>query len=231
VNAVTTSESSRKSLKILAVCLATVAGYADAYGYLTFTTFVSFMSGNTTHAGYNFGLLTYKAALPAVCAILSFVIGVFAGTLLSSSRARHSRRLLFLSIACLLALYIAAFHLGAVTTFPGIALLSFTMGVMNTALSRLGMQTVNITFVTGTLNQIGGHLALAARREPLSDAENKGDTHFRRAMMLSLIWGGFLGGALLGGAATSLLREWMLVIPLLIMLALALVGPSRYTSD
>ena len=227
MNAVTTSESSRKNLKILAVCLATVAGYVDAYGYLTFTTFVSFMSGNTTHAGYNIGLRTYHAALPAVCAILFFVTGVFAGTLLTSSRARHSRRLLYLSITCLLALYIAAFHLGALSTFPGIALLSFTMGVMNTALSRVGMQTVNLTFVTGTLNQIGGHLALAAKRERLSAAESEGDTHFRRAMMLSLIWGGFLGGAVLGGAATSLLREWMLLIPLLIMLVLALIGPAR----
>lgn len=225
------SISSRKSREVLAICLATVAGYVDAYGYLTFTTFVSFMSGNTTHAGYNFGLLTYQAALPAVCAIIFFVAGVFAGTLLTSSRMHHSRRLLFLIISCLLALYIGAFHAGAVTRFPGIAVLSFTMGVMNTALSRVGRQTVNITFVTGTLNQIGGHLALAARREPLSDSEGGADSHFRRAVMLSLIWGGFLGGAILGGAATSFLREWMLVIPLLIMLVLALISSARYADE
>ncbi|HET7288840.1 MAG TPA: YoaK family protein [Thermodesulfobacteriota bacterium] len=227
----TTSEYSRKNREILAVCLATVAGYVDAYGFLTFSTFVSFMSGNTTHAGYNIGLGLYHAALPAALAIISFVAGVFSGTLLTRSRARRSRRALYSSITSLIALYIIASHLGAVTTFPGIVLLSFTMGVMNTALSRVGKQTVNLTFVTGTLSQIGGHLALAARREPLGDGEGAGDTHLRRALMLSVIWTGFLGGAVLGGLATSLLREWMLVIPLLIMLTLALIGQARYAED
>jgi uncharacterized membrane protein YoaK (UPF0700 family) len=110
-------------------------------------------------------------------------------------------------------------------------LLSFTMGVMNTALARVGREPVNLTFVTGTLSQIGGHLALAARREPLGDSEGAGDTHLRRALILSLIWAGFLGGAILGGIATSLVREWMLVIPLLIMLALAILSPAQSAYD
>ncbi len=227
----TASVSSRKSREILAVCLAIVAGYVDAYGFLTFSTFVSFMSGNTTRAGYSIGLGSYHTALPAVCAIISFVAGVFTGTLLTSSQAGRSRRPLYLTITCLLAFYIGAFHLGAVTKFPGIMLLSFTMGVMNTALARVGKEPVNLTFVTGTLSQIGGHLALATRREPLDDAGSAGDTHFRRALILTLIWIGFLGGAILGGAATSFLREWMLVIPLAIMLTLAVIGPVRHTDD
>ncbi|HKQ33055.1 MAG TPA: YoaK family protein [Thermodesulfobacteriota bacterium] len=216
---------------MLAVCLAIVAGYVDAYGFLTFSTFVSFMSGNTTRAGYSIGLGYYHAALPAALAIISFIAGVFSGTLLNRSHTIRSRRALYFSITALLVLYIAASHLGVVTTFPGIILLSFTMGVMNTALARVGKEPVNLTFVTGTLSQIGGHLALAARREPLGDSEGAGDTHLRRALMLSLIWAGFLGGAILGGIATSLVREWMLVIPLLMMLSLALISPAQYAEN
>jgi uncharacterized membrane protein YoaK (UPF0700 family) len=227
----TSPVSSRKSREILAICLAIVAGYVDAYGFLTFSTFVSFMSGNTTRAGYSIGLGSYHAALPAALAIISFIAGVFSGTLLNRSRAIRSRRALYFSITSLLVLYIAGSHLGAVTTFPGIILLSFTMGVMNTALARVGKEPVNLTFVTGTLSQIGGHLALAARREQLGDSEGAGDTHLRRALILSVIWAGFLGGAILGGIATSLVREWMLVIPLLIILALAILSPARPVYD
>ncbi|MGE0368464.1 MAG: DUF1275 family protein, partial [Candidatus Dadabacteria bacterium] len=37
--------------RYIAAGLALIAGYVDAYGFITFGTFVSFMSGNTTHAG------------------------------------------------------------------------------------------------------------------------------------------------------------------------------------
>ncbi|MFI5323497.1 MAG: DUF1275 family protein [Thermodesulfobacteriota bacterium] len=42
----------RETQEWLAVCLATTAGFVDAYGFLSFKTFVSFMSGNTTHSGF-----------------------------------------------------------------------------------------------------------------------------------------------------------------------------------
>ena len=230
-NGVTPSEYSRKDRELLAVCLAAIAGYVDAYGFLTFSTFVSFMSGNTTHAGIKLGLETYDAALPAATAILSFVTGVFAGTLMTNSRSRQSRRILYLTTAALLALNIGASHLASALIYLGIAMLSFTMGMMNTVLSRVGKQTVNITFVTGTLSQIGGHLALAAKRAPLKEGEGVWDTHLRRAMLLTVVWVGFLIGALLGGAATPRFGVWLLLLPLLIMLALAVLNPARSTDD
>jgi uncharacterized membrane protein YoaK (UPF0700 family) len=206
---------------MLAVCLAAIAGYVDAYGFITFSTFVSFMSGNTTHAGIRLGGQTFALALPAAAAILSFVAGVIAGTLLTSSRTPHARRILYLSIAALLALNIGASRPASNFIYPGIAMLSFTMGMMNTALSRIGKQTVNLTFVTGTLSQIGAHLALAVKRAPLNDGEGAWDTHLRRAIILILVWSGFLTGALLGGAATPRFGVRLLLLPLLIMLALA----------
>jgi uncharacterized membrane protein YoaK (UPF0700 family) len=45
---------------------------------------------------------------------------------------------------------------------PEIAMLSLVMGMMNPALSKVGAESVSLTFVTGTLSRIGGHLAAAA---------------------------------------------------------------------
>lgn len=199
--------------KSLAVCLAVIAGYVDAYGFITFGTFVSFMSGNTTHAGSDIGGGFLKAAIPAVLAIISFVAGVFAATLLVRSRLRRPRFALYIIIAALLGLTIVVTHLTSLSAPAFVIFLSFTMGVMNTALSRVGSQLVNVTFVTGTLSQIGGHLARAWRSEPLEDAEGPGDTHFARAMLLTTVWLGFFSGALLGGALTPRLGVWMLSIP------------------
>ncbi|MGH7851368.1 MAG: YoaK family protein [Thermodesulfobacteriota bacterium] len=227
----TTSESSRKDREMLAVCLAAIAGYVDAYGFLTFSTFVSFMSGNTTHAGIKLGEHAYALALPAAAAILSFITGVFAGTLLTNSRTPHARRILYLTIAALLALNIGASHLTSTFIYLGIAMLSFTMGMMNTALSRVGNLIVNLAFVTGTLSQIGAYLALAAERAPVEDGEGVWDTHLRRAIILILVWMGFIAGAILGGIATPRFGVRLLVLPLLIMLALAVLSPSQSPDD
>jgi uncharacterized membrane protein YoaK (UPF0700 family) len=81
---------------------------------------------------------------------------------------------------------------------------------------------VNLTFVTGTLNKIGRHLALAVKREPLTDAQGEWDTHLRRASLMGSVWFGFLIGAMVSGAAISYFGVWVLLLPLLILLALAL---------
>ena len=138
-----------------------------------------------------------------------------------SSRTHRSRGLLYGAISVFLALTIGVTHIASFTSDLGIVMLSFTMGMMNTALSRVGKQTVNLTFVTGTLSQIGRHLALAFRRAPLPDSQGQRDTHLRRAALLTVIWVGFLAGAILGGIATPRFGVWILLIPLLIMLTLA----------
>ena len=57
----------------MAISLALIAGYIDAYGFIQFGTFVSFMSGNTTEAGSNVGTGLASAAFPSFIAIVSFV--------------------------------------------------------------------------------------------------------------------------------------------------------------
>jgi uncharacterized membrane protein YoaK (UPF0700 family) len=217
----------------LAIQLALLAGYVDAYGLVAFGTYVSFMSGNTTQTGSMTGQGRLLAGLPASVAIVFFVAGSFAGTWLTHSSLRHSRQALFGGVAALLAVIIGGTQLGTLGSHIEvcIATLSLAMGLLNSTLSRIGAEPVNLTFVTGTLNKIGRHLALAVRREPLADAEGPWDTHLRRAGLMASVWASFLTGAIVSGAATSFFGVWVLLLPFLIMLALTLSPDSVATEQ
>jgi uncharacterized membrane protein YoaK (UPF0700 family) len=206
----------------LAVALAMVAGFLDAYGMINYRTYLSFMSGNTTQAGYEIGEGKFGPAMYSVLlAIVFFVCGSFVGALLERSSVRRTRRLVFGVIATSLALIIGFEQIGFSSNWVTIAMISFAMGAMNTALSRVSEKSESLTFVTGTLSRIGMQLALAVRRAPLSDSRGPWDSHARRALGLAAIWIGFLSGALLSGAATPRFGVCALLFPMLAMSALA----------
>jgi uncharacterized membrane protein YoaK (UPF0700 family) len=203
-----------------AVALALVAGAVDAYGIITYHTYLSYMSGNTTQTGYKVGQGDFAAALPSALAIVFFVAGSFAGSFLAHSAARRPHRLIFGSVAALLALIIGFTQFGFLSDGVHIAVVSFAMGVMNLALTRIGKQRVSLTFVSGTLRSLGEHLALAVMHAPLADSQGSWDTHSRRAGLLGSIWSGFLAGALLSGAATPHIGAWILLLPIVMLSAL-----------
>ena len=206
----------------VAVFLALIAGYLDGYGLLALGTYVSFMSGNTTIAGLRSGQENFSAALPFAIAILSFVTGSFLGNLVTQSRLRHSHRLIFGVIAGLLATVSGLEWHGPRNVCSEIALLALAMGMMNPALPKVGAESVSLTFVTGTLSRIGGHLAAAAGRKPLPDGQGPGDSHLARARIEASIWSGFLVGAGLSEIAGSHFRMWALLPPCVVMIALGL---------
>ena len=205
----------------LAAGLAMIAGFVDAYGIITFGVYVSFMSGNTTQAGYETAQGAFRAAALSALAILFFVLGSFAATLLSEFGGRHARRLAHGVVAAALAAIAGLTGLGLLAGAVAIAPTSFAMGIMNNALSRVGGQSVSVGFVTGSLSRLGSHLAQAVRRAPLSDALGPWDTHSRRALTLARVWAGFLAGALLSGAATPRFGAWVLVAPALVLAGMA----------
>lgn len=209
----------------LALCLALIAGYVDGYALRTFATFVSFMSGNTTHAGIQSGEGKFAAALPFALAIVFFVAGCFTGTWFNQSGRPHSRRLLFAAVAVLLAAVIGFTQLGALDALAGIAILSFAMGMLTTAQSRVGAEPVHLTFLTGDLNRIGSHLALALQHAPLPDAQGPWDTHLHRAALLATVWVSFLGGAVLSAAAAVSFGALALLPPVGVLLGLAVFTP------
>jgi uncharacterized membrane protein YoaK (UPF0700 family) len=211
----------------LAVALAMIAGFLDAYGMITYRTYLSFMSGNTTQAGYELGEGKFGSALYSVLlAIMLFVCGSFAGALLARSSVRRIRRLVFGAIATSLALIIGFAEIGFSSNWFSIAMISFAMGAMNTALSWVADKSVSLTFVTGTLSRIGIQLALAVRRAPVPDSHGAWDTHARRTLQLGATWAGFLTGALLSGAATPRFGVWALSFPMLALSALACFDSS-----
>jgi uncharacterized membrane protein YoaK (UPF0700 family) len=210
-----------KTQEHLAAGLAMIAGFVDAYGVITYGIYLSFMSGNTTQTGYRIGQGNFAAAVPAAVAIVFFVGGSFAGALLADLAGRRARRLIFGLVAASLALIIGLTQLGLSYSGVHIATISFAMGVVNSALSRVGALSVSLTFVTGTLSKLGVQLALAARRAPLADSQGPWDTPMHRALLLAGIWVAFLAGALLAGAATPQYDAWVLLAPTLILAALA----------
>jgi uncharacterized membrane protein YoaK (UPF0700 family) len=130
-----------------------------------------------------------------------------------------------------LAMIIVGTQLGnlALHTEVIIAMLGVAMGLLNSTQSHIGPEPVSLTFVTGTLNKMGNHLAMAVRKEPLSDAQGQWDTHLRRAALMASVWAGFLTGAIMSGAASLYFGVWVLLPPCLIMLALAVSGGTDRT--
>lgn len=203
----------------LALCLALIAGYVDAYGLHSLGTFVSFLSGNTTEVGSLVGRGRLAAALPSVVAIACFVLGCVAGAMVTHLHGPRSRRLLFTLVAMLLGLAVVLRNL--VPIEASILLLATAMGLMNTTLRKVGPEAVNLTFVTGTLNRMARHLALGLLRAPLEDALGSWDSHFRRAGLLASLWAVFLGGAIVSSIAEEYFGVAILVAPLIVLLALA----------
>jgi len=206
----------------LAIALALTAGYVDAYALIAYGVYVSFMSGNTTQTGSLIGEGKIIASLPSAAAILAFVVGVLSGTWLQSSKLPHSRKGVLGVIAAILALIIAGTQLGVLASHAAgsMAVLALAMGLMNTLHARIGAESVSLTFVTGTLNKIGTHLALALKRVPLSDARGPWDSHFYRSRTLASVWAGFLSGAIVSAAASAYFGVWALLAPCLILLVL-----------
>ena len=200
------------------VVLALIAGYVDAYGLAKLGTFVSYMSGNTTQAGLSLGTAVWAKALPSGVAIVSYVVGSFAGTWLTHTGWRQSRRLILAAVAVALAV---SPLLEPRSQSGTIAVLAVAMGLMNAVRTRVGPESVSLTFVTGTLSRMASHLALAAHGAPLADKGGPGDSHVQRAKMLASVWASFFVGAILSGVLGLWLGALSLVPPLAPILWLA----------
>ena len=211
---------------MIAVFIAITAGYLDGYGFLFLKTYVSFMSGNTTSTGVSSGQGDFLTALPSALAILCFVNGSFIGNLISQSKLRHALRLMFGLIAAGIGAVAGMEWVGVRLAPFEIAAISLAMGMTNPALSEIGTESVSLTFVTGTLSRIGGHLASAAAGKSLKERQGPKDTHLHRALIEGSIWGGFFTGAVLSGVAGSNSRNWALLPPVVVMLVLGLLTES-----
>ena len=176
----------------LAAGFAMIAGYIDAYGLIRYQTYLSFMSGNTTQSGSQLGQGHLALAIPSFIAIASFFTGVVAGTLLAQGLPMHAHAATVRPGRRAPGSNHCALPCRSIVPHLAIAMLALAMGMMNTVLSHVGGQSLNIGFVTGTLNSAGQHLAQAVLRVPLPDAQGARDTHASRAALLLCLWLAFL---------------------------------------
>lgn len=218
------------SPRAAALTFACIAGYVDAHALIRFGVYASFMSGNTTRGGVEAASGRFAIATLSLLAIVCFVLGAFVGVTLLHSPRRRAGSLVALIAAGLL---IANVALDAVSpiTWISVALLSVSMGALNSTITQIGGQPVNIGYVSGGLHKLAEHLALARLRLAVDSAAGPGDTHLRRAALIGGLWGAFLAGALLGTLAHRCLPHCALVFPVVTLFAalISQVGGDRTT--
>ena len=196
-----------------------LCGYVDSYSLLTFGVYTSFMSGNTTSTGMDAGQAKLLGAAHSFLPIPLFLLGAFVGSLLQPKKKEPEMFRVSVLVALLLSAGALTSHLAA-SSWICVAILSTAMGMMNTTLSHVGGQSVNLGFVTGDLKNLGGHLADIVNRVPLPESAGKWDTHWSRAAILTSVWTSFLVGAIFGAIAAVRFGSWTLLVPALLLLAL-----------
>ncbi len=172
---------------LLAAALTAIAGYVDAIGYLSLGgTFVSFMSGNTTHLGVDLGTGNAAKAGTTAAVVVLFVVGVIAGHLVRRW-ARGSEQAAVLSLVTLLLVVAGAIHEAGGTVFA-MAAAVLAMGAENATFEQDGEVKLGVTFVSRTLVKIGDRIADALCGGPKFGWVSP-----------ALRWAALAAGAVLGG--------------------------------
>lgn len=175
-----------KRYRQLALCLAFLAGFVDAIGFMkSGGLFVSFMSGNSTRMAIGITDAA-RASLSAASLIGLFVLAVFLSALLSDKITFAHRKVTALACVALL-LFAAALFQSFDWTLPTVGMLCMAMGAANSTFRRDGEVTVGVTYMTGTLVKLGHRLA---------DAATGGDRAAWQPyffLWLALVSGGILG--------------------------------------
>jgi len=174
--------------RFLAAGLSGLAGFVDALGFMQLGGFfVSFMSGNSTRLGV--GLATGSgAAAVAGGLILTFVLGVMAGSWLGLKAGPQRRLAVLALVSGMLACAATLASLGAV--WPAVLFMTLAMGAENAVFDRDGEVDIGLTYMTGALVKLGQRLVTALRGGPA----------WRWATSL-MLWSGLVAGAVLGAWA------------------------------
>lgn len=177
----------------IAVLLAGLAGFVDAFAFATLGGFfASFMSGNTTRLAVS--AMDGPAGLWALAAavLLAFVAGVMGAAIIAIRWPTRRKAAVMLFVTLLLALAAVAAMWSA---HPGIILilLAMAMGAENGVFSRDGEVTIGVTYFTGNLVRMAQRLTLALN----------GTSPRWNWLPFFGLWLGFLGGALLAMMALT----------------------------
>lgn len=177
-----------RSRQLLAAGVSLLAGFVDAVGFIeSGGFFVSFMTGNSTRLAV--GAAEWASAASIAGAIIGlFLAGVIVGALLAA-RAKTARTVAVLSLVTTLLAAATLFRIAG-SDGPAIACLVLAMGSVNAALEGKDGTVVGVTYMTGTLVQMGYKIA----NRLTGEGDGRWWHHF-------LLWIALVGGAILGARA------------------------------
>ncbi|OCK51603.1 hypothetical protein BA768_15805 [Chryseobacterium sp. CBo1] len=210
----TISSDSIKMQERLAIFLALIAGYIDATGLIQWKTYVSFMSGNTTSLGAALSTGKYGIVITSIIVISCFLLGIYAGTCLSLWKRIKNQILTFYIVSGILIFYSIIAYFYDINNLLSIAVVGFSMGMMNTIVTSVGNQKVNTDFVTGTLNSLARNTAMLN----MSKDKDEKEEYKSNAIHLLLLWIGFLTGAFIAPFLLDYFGKWTLMIPALLLM-------------
>ncbi|MFC4163158.1 YoaK family protein [Epilithonimonas zeae] len=212
------SESIRTQER-LAIFLALIAGYIDATGLIQWKTYVSFMSGNTTSLGA--AISTGKSGIitTSITVISCFLLGIYTGTCLSLWKRIKNQILTFYIVSGILIFYSIIAYFYNINNLSSIAIVGFSMGMMNTIVTSVGNQKVNTDFVTGTLNSLARNTAMLTMTKDIAEKKE----YQSNAVHLLLLWIGFLSGAFIAPFLLDYFGKWTLMIPALLLMIYGLL--------
>lgn len=219
------SSDSIKMQERLAIFLALIAGYIDATGLIEWKTYVSFMSGNTTSLGAAISTGKYGIIITSITVISCFLLGIYAGTCISLWKRIKNQILTFYLVSAILIFYSIIAYFYDINNLSSIAIVGFSMGMMNTIVTSVGNQKVNTDFVTGTLNSLARNTAMLTMTDDKVDKKE----YTSNAVHLLLLWIGFLSGAFIAPFLLDYFGKWTLMIPaLLLMICGLLISKTNF---
>jgi len=203
----------------LAIFLALIAGYIDSTGLIQWKTYVSFMSGNTTSLGAAISTGKFGLIITSLTVISCFLLGIYAGTCLSLWKRIKNQILTFYLVSGILIFYTIIAYFYDINNLSSIAIVGFSMGMMNTIVTSVGSQKVNTDFVTGTLNSLARNTAMLT----MTDDKMEKAEYQSNAIHLLLLWIGFLSGAFSAPFLLDYFGKWTLMIPALLLMICGLL--------
>ncbi|BAP32403.1 brp/Blh family beta-carotene 15,15'-monooxygenase [Chryseobacterium sp. StRB126] len=218
----TNSSVSSESIKVqekLALFLAFIAGYIDATGFIQWKTYVSFMSGNTTSLGTAISTEKSGIIITSITVISCFLLGIYAGTCLSLWKRIKNPILTFYIVSGIFIFYSIIVYFYDINNVSSIAIIGFSMGIMNTIVTSVGNQKVNTDFVTGTLNSLARNTAMLMMTENKKEKKE----YTSNTVHLLLLWIGFLSGASIAPFLLDYLGKWTLIFPALLLMTCGLL--------
>lgn len=198
----------------LAVLLAFIAGYMDATGIIKWKTYVSFMSGNTTQLGTAISNQASDIIITSATVIGAFVLGIYAGTCLLLWKKCSIKTWPFYIVSGILLMYMTLSFIYQIPAVLSIAIMGFSMGMMNTIVTSVGHQKINTDFVTGTLNSLARNTAMYTMTNDIAEKKE----YKINMIHLFLLWIGFVSGATISAFLLPVLNNWTMIFPAMLLL-------------